>query len=70
MQESKILKPTDGRQVRRPDGRHLRPEGERVVLDTYWRRRLKAGEVEEVKPAPAAGKKSGPSASKGKASEV
>lgn len=69
MSESKVLKPVGDRKVRHPDGRHLRGEGERVVMTTYWRRRLAGKEVEEVNPAPPAGKQSGSSASKAKPAE-
>lgn len=31
-------------------GRHLAPDGEIVVLDSYWRRRLRAGDVEQIQP--------------------
>lgn len=51
MSEFKVLKPAGDRKVRRPDGYHLRATGERVEMNTYWRRRLAAGEVEEVKAA-------------------
>ncbi|UEX76990.1 DUF2635 domain-containing protein [Sediminicurvatus halobius] len=49
MQES-YLKPRDGLQVRKPDGRVLAAEGERVALTSYWRRRLRDGDVVEARP--------------------
>lgn len=40
------LKPArPGLQVRKPDGGHLAQEGEEVIVTTYWRRRLRAGDV-------------------------
>lgn len=45
------LKPRDGLQVRKPDGRVLAAAGERVALTTYWRRRLRDGDVLEARPA-------------------
>lgn len=56
MSEKKFLKPADGRKVRRPDGPHMRADGELVEMTTYWRRRLRAGEVVEAQ-RPAAPKK-------------
>ena len=60
MAETKILKPAGSSKVRRPDFKHLNPEGERVQMTSYWVRRLAAGEVVEVsetaaKPAPKTG---------------
>lgn len=52
------VRPTGGRIIRFPDrpSQHLRPEGDRVNLDDYWRGRLADGDVELVeetrKPAP------------------
>lgn len=49
------LKPVPGLKVRRPDRRHLAEAGEVVTMTPYWRRRLAAGDVVEVKgAAPAA----------------
>lgn len=54
MAEKKTLKPVAGTKVRRPDNAvHLRPEGEPVEMNSYWLRRLKAGDVTEVKPVKA-----------------
>lgn len=53
------VRPTGGRMIRFPDrpSQHLRPEGDRVNLDDFWRGRLADGDVELVeeprKPAPA-----------------
>ena len=45
------LRPVDGLNVRKPAAPfpHLAAEGEEVELDTYWRRRLRAGDVVEIK---------------------
>lgn len=48
------LKPRDGLLVRHPARGPVRPrllkaEGEEVVLDRYWMRRLAAGDVVETK---------------------
>lgn len=48
MSELKLLRPADGKKVRRPDGKHLAEDGETVELNSYWRRRLDAGDVIEV----------------------
>ena len=48
MSEPKLLRPADGRKVRRQDGKHLAEGGETVELNSYWRRRLEAGDVIEV----------------------
>lgn len=53
-----ILMPADGRLVRHPDKRKLATAGEDVTLNSYWIRRLAAGDVVEVK-APAATEKKG-----------
>ena len=44
------LQPADGLKVRKPVAPfpHLAAGGEEVELDTYWRRRLRAGDVVEV----------------------
>lgn len=53
------VRPIGGRKIRFPDrpSQHLRPEGDRVNLDDFWRARLADGDVEVVepraKPAPA-----------------
>lgn len=36
-------------------GRPLPPEGASVVMDDYWRRRLKDGDIEIVTPVPVKG---------------
>ncbi len=47
------VRPTGGRMIRFPDrpSQHLRPEGDRVNLDDYWRGRLADGDVELVPEA-------------------
>ncbi|MFC0710752.1 DUF2635 domain-containing protein [Azorhizophilus paspali] len=58
MNDRRTLKPADGRLVRHPaDYRPLAAEGEPVELNSYWRRKLKAGDVIEVKPAASAAAK-------------
>ena len=55
--ERKYLKPADGLKIRNPEtGRHMPPDGEWVSMDTYWRRRLRDGDVTASRPtrAPAA----------------
>jgi len=49
-----ILKPAPGARVRFPNNpsRLLREEGDRVELDSAWRRLIKAGDVLEVEPPP------------------
>jgi len=60
MPETKILKPAGDNKVRRPDnGKHLKPEGEKVEINSYWQRRIAAGEVVEVTAAKPAPKKTG-----------
>ncbi len=57
MSQTNILKPAAGLKLRKPDGSFLADEGEAVVIDSFWKRRLKDGDAVEVKPAaPAAGK--------------
>lgn len=36
--------------VRKPDRTHLPAEGDWVDMDTYWDRRIKAGDVVKAKP--------------------
>ncbi len=45
------LRPAVGLKVRKPAAPfpHLAAGGEEVELDTYWRRRLRAGDVVEIK---------------------
>lgn len=46
-----FLKPADPKvKVRKPDGAHLDPAGEHVTPSTYWRRRIKDGDVVEARP--------------------
>lgn len=59
MAEIKTLKPAGDADVRRPDGRHLKRDGERVEMTSYWLRRLAAKEVVEVNAAKPAAKKTG-----------
>ncbi|SDO76283.1 Protein of unknown function [Rhodoferax sp. OV413] len=59
MTERVFLKPapfeTEGalvpRKVRKPIGTYLAAEGEEVNFDTYWLRKVQAGEVEVVREA-------------------
>lgn len=50
MQEELILAPAEGRQVRHPDGKLLAAEGETVLVDSYWYRRMNDGDVLIVEP--------------------
>lgn len=43
------LKPRKGVLVRKPDGLHLAEKGEVVPRNAYWLRRLREGDVIEVK---------------------
>ena len=48
--ERKFLKPVKGMLVRLEDAtRHLFAEGEEVTMSSYWRRRIRDGDVVEVK---------------------
>jgi hypothetical protein len=49
-----ILKPAPGARVRFPNNpqRLLKEDGDRVELDSAWRRLIKAGDVEVVEDAP------------------
>jgi hypothetical protein len=40
-----FVRPAHGQLVRHPDGRCLAAQGEAVVLTSYWRRRIGAGDV-------------------------
>ncbi|KJZ09489.1 hypothetical protein TW85_21985 [Marinomonas sp. S3726] len=54
------IKPLEGMQVRKQNGQILNPDGELVILNSYYRRRLKDGDlllVEDKKAAKAAAKK-------------
>jgi len=50
MSDKITIKPAPGLQVRHPDGRKLKADGESVQLTSYWARALSAGDVVEVKP--------------------
>lgn len=42
-----ILKPKKGYKIRRPDTKtFLAESGEKIKLDSFWRRRIKDGDVE------------------------
>ena len=45
MSNIQILKPAAGIKVRHPGGRHLAIEGEPVEVNSYWLRRIAAGDV-------------------------
>ena len=48
-----ILKPKKkGLKVRKPDGSHLEPEGEKVSYNAYWVRRINEGDVVQLKSLP------------------
>ena len=50
MSEPVVIKPAGKNLVRNPDtGGHLGKDGENVVLTSYWRRRIKDGDVTVVK---------------------
>lgn len=51
MSDTRILKPVDGARVRHPSGRLLPATGERVIIDSFWQRRIAAGDVVEVSEA-------------------
>lgn len=49
-----FLKPVTGRVVPYPErARNLAEDGEEVVINTYWQRRLNDGDVIKIKPAKA-----------------
>lgn len=50
MSQTIYLMPVGDLKVRHPQGGHLPSEGDTVVLDTYWRRRIADGSVKEGKP--------------------
>lgn len=52
MQEELILAPAKGRQVRHPDGKMLAAEGETVLVDSYWYRRINDGDVVTIDAEP------------------
>ncbi|WP_438436658.1 DUF2635 domain-containing protein [Kluyvera georgiana] len=42
----KLIKPSrEGLMVRKPDGTHLKPEGERLPMKAWWYRRQAEGDV-------------------------
>ncbi|MBK3748268.1 DUF2635 domain-containing protein [Stutzerimonas balearica] len=45
MSQPVFLVPAEGLKVRHPLGGHLKPEGDFVVLDSYWHRRMADGSV-------------------------
>ena len=51
MTKKEIIKPKDGLQVRKPDGTHLKKDGEKIELNSYWRRRLADGSIEVIAAA-------------------
>lgn len=55
MSKTVYLVPGKGLKVRHPQGGYLADEGDTVVLDSYWRRRVAEGSVTEGK-APSAKK--------------
>lgn len=49
MSEPVILKPAGKNLVRNPDtGGHLQANGEPIVMNAYWHRRIKDGDVKAV----------------------
>jgi len=42
------IKPASGIKLRKPDGQLLAAEGEIVVANSYWFRRLQDGDIEEI----------------------
>lgn len=54
MSQPVYLVPAEGLKVRHPLGGHLKPEGDFVVLDGYWRRRLAEQSVTRGQPPKAA----------------
>ena len=50
MSDTVVLKPAGHNLVRNPDtGGHIDKSGQPIVLNSYWRRRIKDGDVTEVK---------------------
>jgi hypothetical protein len=66
MSKTQCLRPAAGVKVRRPDGKHLAEAGETVTMNSYWDRRLTAGDVVVGAPAKAAAKVAGDGRDKGK----
>lgn len=54
MSQPVYLVPAEGLKVRHPLGGYLNPEGDFVVLDSYWRRRLDEQSVRTSAPPKAA----------------
>ena len=54
MSQPVYLVPAKGLKVRHPLGGHLNPEGDHVVLDAYWRRRIADQSVSKGNPPKAA----------------
>lgn len=54
MSQPVFLVPAESLLVRHPLGGHLKPEGDFVVLDSYWRRRLAEQSVTRSQPPQAA----------------
>lgn len=52
MSDTVTLKPQPGVNVRKPNGQHLAEAGEAVVMDGFWKRRLKDGDVSLVGNSP------------------
>ncbi|WP_418114572.1 DUF2635 domain-containing protein [Vibrio scophthalmi] len=52
MRKTIILKPKEGRQVRKPDASALAKDGEEVIYNAYWHRRIKDGDVIVLKSLP------------------
>jgi hypothetical protein len=50
MSKPVYLVPVGELKVRHPQGGHLKAEGDHVVLDSYWRRRLADKSVTEGNP--------------------
>jgi hypothetical protein len=42
------IKPSNGIQIRKPDGSFLAAEGETVVITSYWLRRSNDGDIERA----------------------
>ena len=52
MRKTIILKPKEGRQIRKPDASALAKDGEEVIYNAYWARRIKDGDVIVLKSLP------------------
>lgn len=46
--QTSTVKPVNGVYLRKPDGQILSADGETVIVDSYWLRRLNEGDVTEV----------------------